>query len=204
MNTRTKIIASFLVSCQILATAFAGETVEMTIDTAIAVSWQSELNKNYRILTSTDLKNWTVANPSVQGDGTTITRLFPKEAETAFYRVEETGQPTWLEGEWSGVASQDADYEEWYDNTVRFDSATGDFGATYVAPLGTCRTTWTLLSIDDDTAAFTETAAESGCLSGSTITITRLSEDSVLYVARYPGDPSLPALVHTFAVLTRQ
>lgn len=204
MKTRTKIIASFLVSCQILGSALAGEAVEMNVKTAIAVSWQSELNKNYRILVSPDLQNWSVANPSVQGDGSTITRLFPKGAEQAFYRVEETGKATWLEGEWFGVATQDAAYEDWFDVSMRVQSGIRSFETTLVAPLGTCLVGMSLLSINDDTAEFSYTALEGGCDSGGKVTVTRLSENTVLWMDRFPADPALPAIYHGFAVLTKQ
>ena len=87
---------------------------------------------------------------------------------------------------------------------MRIQSGTRSFETTLVAPIGTCLMGMSLLSINDDTAEFSYTALEGGCDSGGKVTVTRLSDETVLWMDRFPADPALPAIYHAFAVLTRQ
>ena len=66
------------------------ERPETTIDGAVAVSWPSRLGYFYQIQKSDDnFETWTDLGEPVLGDGTVLTRFFPRaKGKTAFYRAE--------------------------------------------------------------------------------------------------------------------
>jgi hypothetical protein len=63
--------------------------LQVDIETAVAVSWDSQSGKSYRIHASTDMENWEVAVDSIEGTGERLTHCFIREKTEVFYRVEE-------------------------------------------------------------------------------------------------------------------
>ena len=66
------------------------ERPETTIDDAVAVSWPSRLGYFYQIQKSEDnFETWTDLGEPALGDGTVLTRFFPREkGRKSFYRAE--------------------------------------------------------------------------------------------------------------------
>jgi hypothetical protein len=63
--------------------------LQVDIAPAVVVSWNSQGDKAYQIHSSTDLENWVVVVPSVQGTGERIMHFFIRSDSEIYYRVEE-------------------------------------------------------------------------------------------------------------------
>ena len=175
-NMKASILA--LLTLTTLATSFNAEAVEVNIEKSVTLSWNSELQKTYRIDSSTDLKTWTVAVPFIQGTGEEIVRHFTMTDEKRFYRVEELTQPAWFSGVWKGTLYQSGGSS--YETTIALDPETGELTSEY-HPF--CSGRLSLVSISETEAVFQEVITENteNCPFNGTVTIRRLPDNRVLY-----------------------
>ena len=64
--------------------------LQLDIEPAVAISWDSQADRTYEIHSSTDLESWTVTVDAIQGTGERLTHFFVREDTRIYYRVEES------------------------------------------------------------------------------------------------------------------
>ncbi len=65
------------------------EPLNIDIAQAVAVSWDSQIDKAYQIHSSMDMETWEIAVDAIRGTGERMTHCFIREETEIFYRVEE-------------------------------------------------------------------------------------------------------------------
>ena len=63
--------------------------LQVDIEHAVAIGWDSQSGKTYQIHASTDMEKWELAVDSIEGTGERLTQCFIREETEVFYRVEE-------------------------------------------------------------------------------------------------------------------
>lgn len=65
------------------------EPLQIDIEHAVAIGWDSQSGKTYQIHASTDMENWEVSIDNIEGTGERLTYCFIREETETYYRVEE-------------------------------------------------------------------------------------------------------------------
>lgn len=170
----------------LLATALVlqvkADAVEVVIEKSIALAWQSEIGKSYRIEASEDMQNWIVAVPSVTGSGQDMTRHFPVTSKHQFYRVVENEKPAWFVGRWIGQTLETGSAP--YQTTIQLDPATGTYTSTY--PM--CAGRLNLISVTDTEIVFEEIITENpqNCPFVGRIVLRKLGDDRITFSWSHP------------------